>query len=549
MPQPSVAPSIARRRKEAIERYLREGFSPLGQAGGLGSAVARAAKHLRIKSAGQLAKWVRGQEALAKAGKPNCAPDWSLWNQQVTKLPAGVRASRPRRWLLTAAQNDTKVHAGFWRNLQAYAADVGATIVVGPFTYQLGTFTDHTTRNNEFAEAVRPHLRFERMECGDVLFCAEMNTLPTAVRPLSGLHSYTRGQWGVFPHAKIALETVPAMPGRDPAILMTTGCCTIENYVPKKAGLKALFHHVIGATLVEIDDAGRHFCRQINATKDGDFYDLDAKVSRGVVSRGHRVAAIQPGDIHAAVIDPDVERAIWGGEDALIDALRPFDQFHHDLFHGQAINHWQADKPFERYPLHVRGKLDVAAEVSACAAFLRKTQRTFCRTHVVESNHDEWIWRWLQRADIRGDLTNAEAFHRWSLATLEAARAGEKEFSIFRHALAEADAAGLEGINFIPIGSSFEICRDRGGIECGAHGHLGPNGTRGTTASLSRTAVKINKGHDHTATIMDAVYSAGVCGDDPALLKGPSSHTPSLIITYANAKRTIITMQGALWRA
>lgn len=548
MPMPPVSPPISRKRKETIERFLREGYAPFGQSGGLGSAVEAAHKHLRV-SAGALQRWVRKQMADKDAGKEHFAPDWSLWNQSVSKGLAAPRKRSARRWLLTAAQNDTKVHAGFWRNLNAYAADIGAEIVVGPFTYQLGVFTDHTARNNEFAESVRPHLRFERMDCGDVLFCAEMNSLPTAVRPLSGLHSYTRGQWGVFPHAKLALETVPAMPGRAPAILMTTGCVTIENYVPKKAGLKAHFHHVIGATLVEIDAEGRHFCRQINATKDGDFYDLDAKVSKGVVSRGHRLAAIQPGDIHAAVIDPMVERAIWGGDDPLIDALRPFDQFYHDLFHGQAINHWQADKPFERYPLHVRGKLDVAAEVAGCADFLRRTQRPFCRTHVVESNHDEWIWRWLQRADPRDDLTNAEAFHRWSLATLEAARGGEKEFSIFRHALAEADACGLEGINFIPIGSSFEICRDRGGIECGAHGHLGPNGTRGTTASLSRTALKINKGHDHTATIMDSVYSGGVCGDDPALLKGPSSHTPSLIGTYANAKRTIITIQNGAWRA
>jgi hypothetical protein len=68
-----------------------------------------------------------------------------------------------------------------------------------------------------------------------------MNTLPTAVRPLSGLTSYTRGRWGVFPHAKVALETVPAMPGQEPPIIMTTGCCTVENYIPKKAGVKGGF--------------------------------------------------------------------------------------------------------------------------------------------------------------------------------------------------------------------------------------------------------------------------------------------------------------------
>lgn len=559
MPQPAIAPALSRKWKAGIERALREGYSPYGQAGLLGSSISHAARQLPVDR-DRLTTWVKSQIKREAEGKPNFLPDWSLWNQAAGAEPAS-RPRQARRWLLTAAQNDTAIHSKFWTNLKAYASAIGAEIVVGPFTYQLGVFEDHNTRSNVFAEAIRSHLQFDRMECGDVLFCAEMNTLPTAVRPLSGLHSYTRGRWGVFPHAKIALESVPAMPGSTPPILMTTGCCTVENYIAKKAGLKAKFHHVIGATLVEIDVKGRAFCRQINATEDGAFQDLDCVVAGGKVTPGRRIAAFNPGDIHREVLDPAVALGVWGIKldapaeddvrgDCLVDVLRPLDQFFHDLFHGQAINHWQKDKPFERYPLHLAGKLDVAAEVGRAAAFLRRSQRPSCRTHVVESNHDEWIWRWLQRADPHSDFVNAEAFHRWSLATLEAVRRGEADFSIFRHVLREADPLALEGIDFIPIGASHSILRDRGGgIECGAHGHLGPNGSRGTTASLSKTSVKINKGHDHTATVLDGVYSAGVCGDDPLFNKGPSSHSPSHIVTYPNGKRTIITMQGSAWRA
>jgi hypothetical protein len=362
----------------------------------------------------------------------------------------------------------------------------------------------------------------------------------------------------VFPHAKVALETVPAMAGQEPPIIMTTGCCTVENYIPKKAGVKARFHHVIGATLVELDVFGRHFCRQINATEDGAFQDLDRVVAAGKVTPGKRVAAITWGDIHAAKLDPTIAASAWAidpktlvpaGEDGMIDDLRPFDQFFHDLFDGESINHWQEGRPHERYELHVAGRLDVAAEVRQAVAFLRGSQRPWCQSHVVESNHDLWLSRWLQKADDRRDLTNAEAYHRWNLAVIEAARRGETDFSIFRHVLREADERGLEGIDFIPEGASFQICRDRGGIECGVHGHLGPNGTRGTTANLSRMGTKINKAHDHTASIHDGAYSAGVCGPNRRLRKGPSTHSASHVITYPNAKRTIITMQRGAWRA
>jgi hypothetical protein len=556
MGTPAIAPELSLKFKVAIEKRLREGYSPMGVSGGKGSSVYAAARDLN-EAAVRINAWVQRQRKNKAAGVPDFLPDWNLWNRAALGR-GGKVVTAARRWLLTACQNDTPVHAGFWRNLTAYADHIGAEILVGPFTYQLGTFTDHTTRNNVFAEQVRPFLRFDRQECGNVLFCAEMNTLPTANRPLSGLQTYTRGQWGVFPHAKVALETVPAMPGKDPPIIMTTGCCTIENYIPKKAGLKAAFHHVIGATIVEIDHQGRHFCRQINAVEDGSFQDLDTVVKSGSVTSGHRIAAINWGDIHRAILDPAVAMGAWGidaetlaphSEESMLDALRPFDQFFHDLFHGEAINHWQADKPHERYVLHVKNRLDVDREAKACAAFLRATKRDWCRSDVVESNHDYWIARWLQKTDIRQDLTNATAFHRWNLAVHQAIEQGAENFSIFRHVLHEADPAGMEGVNFIPIGSSFEICKDRGGIECGLHGHVGTNGSTGSTQNLTRVAIKINKGHDHQATVHDGVYSAGVCATDRNLQKGPSSHSKSHIVTYLNSKRTIITMQGDRWRA
>ena len=555
MPSPPVAPEISAKRKAAIEARLREGYSPFGQSGGLGSAVERAAKDLKTQ-AQNMQTWLRTQKRNAKAGKENFEPNWALFNRDVSRDVA-VKSKRVRRWLLTAAQNETKIHSAFWQNLNAYAQAIGAEIVVGPFTYQLGVFEDHNTRSNVFADAVRPHLRFERMECGDVLFCAEMNTLPTAVRPLSGLHSYTVGRWGIFPHAKIALESVPAMPGKHPPLIMTTGACTIENYIAKKAGLKAAFHHVIGATLVEIGESGVAFCRQITATSDGAFQALDCVVKGGKLTYGKRVEAINPGDIHRANLDPHVARAIWGDgtTGGMIDALRPGFQFFHDLFDGESINHWQRDKPHERFPLHLAGKLNVANEVAQAAKFLRETQRTFCRSMIVESNHDLWLSRWLQSADPKLDLENAEAFHRWNLAVIEAAKVGDHEFSIFRHALKLADAQELEGIGFIPEGKSFEICSDRGGIECSLHGHIGTNYSRGSSASLAKMAAKINKGHDHIASITDGVYSSGVCTtldglrQDGRRATGPISHSNSLTVTYPNAKRTIITIRNGEWRA
>jgi hypothetical protein len=46
-----------------------------------------------------------------------------------------------RRYLLTCAQSSTRVHAGFWRNLTAFAAHVDAEIKVSRFTYNKDAYT------------------------------------------------------------------------------------------------------------------------------------------------------------------------------------------------------------------------------------------------------------------------------------------------------------------------------------------------------------------------------------------------------------------------
>jgi hypothetical protein len=85
------------------------------------------------------------------------------------------------------------------------------------------------------------------------------------------------------------------------------------------------------------------------------------------------------------------------------------------------------------------------------------------------------------------------------------------------------------------------------GIECGMHGHLGPNGARGNPRNL-RTVGKANTGHTHSAGIVEGVYTAGVLGNlDMEYNKGPSSWSHSSILTYANGKRTIITHRAGKW--
>lgn len=526
----------------------------------MGSSIEEAKRRLNMRGA-NMQSWLRTQQKNAEAGAPNWLPDWTLFNVTATATGrALVLVQQPaRRFLLTSAQDDTPIHRGFWRNLLAYAEAIGAEVRVGGFTYQKGLFEDHATRTAAFAEQVRPYLFHDNNDCGPVMFAAKMNTLPTAVKPLSGLDSYTRGSWGVFPHAKIQLVSVPSLPGRHPAMIMTTGACTIANYVEKKAGLKAEFHHQIGATIVEVDREERVFCRQISATDDGSFQDLDAMVKAGRVTRGHRVEEITWGDIHVEKLDPVCARAAWGydaatqeivSSDNMLDILRPRHQAYHDLLDWMARNHHRRGDHQFAYAM-IKGGSDRVEDANALAAkFLRKTARDWCTSVVVASNHPEAMPRWLREADPRSDPTNLRFWCQANDAIYAAVDAGDQDFDVFKWALSRHDDQALADIVFVPRNGSYLVCQAQGGIEIALHGDEGPNGARGSAANLNKVAVRMNIGHSHSAQILDGVYQAGLCGKmDQGYNSGPSSWSHTQVVTYPNGRRTLVTIVDGKWRA
>jgi hypothetical protein len=471
--------------------------------------------------------------------------------------PHGVRT-----YLLSYAQNNTRVHGPFLRNLEAYAKHLNAEIRIARGSYNVAAYGKLSTKPGQakareelwFDPAIAPYVCDDPERHGscrwrlapDLLWCAEMQIDPTAVRPLSGLDAYAGESSGIFPHAKIALESLPRVAGREPKFNFTTGAVTQRNYIQKKAGIKAEFHHAYGALLVEVDADGNWWARHINATNDGSFYDLTRRVRNGKVTDGHRVEAINWGDVHASEIDADVRELNWGAG-GVIDTLRPRYQFMHDLFSMRSRSHHEA-KSYEARLLKAGTTLDsVEAELAVTLQLLNFARRSGCETVVVSSNHDRHGERWLDEADYKQDLPNAEFFLEAQLARTRALRS-EGRWQFLSWAL---QRPGWECPDrFLKRDEPFIICAKSGRpVSCGSHGDEGPDGARGSTGNLIRLSIRQNKGHDHKLTIRDGVASAGVCARTLNYAHGPSSWSLSHIITYRNGKRAGITQRaGKCWR-
>lgn len=564
MPQPALPIEVQQRLKDTIEQCLREGFDPFRAPVKLGHGSAAKEAGRRLVEQGfetdskaadnRIEKWLRRQITLHSRGEDNLLPDWNLFAPPGIE-PAKVRKGQVHRWILTAAQDDTDVHQRFWTNLQVFAKVIGAQISVAGFTYQQIRHTDILTLKSTYREELRDFLRFEPMNCGPVLWCAEMNTLPTATRPLSGLEGYSRGRDAVFPHAKVQLVTVAQGRGEHVPTLMTTGAVTVDNYIPKKAGLKARFHHILGAVLVEVNDAGEAFFWHIQATPDGAFQHFDIKVKDGKLSRGHRVQAMVCGDVHNPYIGPDMVQGVWGrSQDAMMEALRPHFQFIHDLldFPGPGNRHHEGD-PLHHARMEVEDQLSVPKHVASAAQLLRdQITREWCQTVVNSSNHDRRLIRWVKgQLPAEASIENALFWHRARIAALEATRDQDEDFDLVLWALRDRCTQGLAGVNFVPQGGSFVICQEHGGIECGWHGDEGSNGSRGSPVGFFRIARRIIRGDAHSPSILGGAMTVGVLGLlDQKYNTGPSSWRHANAIVYDNGKRTLAFLtEDGRWRA
>lgn len=472
-------------------------------------------------------------------------------------------AGEVKRYLFTSAQNNTKMHEQFWTNLLALKDHYDAELCIARFFYVksgIGAKGDKAEGRDkgglydpkiiEWDRRLHDYLVDERVQVAPgLVWCGEMNILPTADRPLSGLQVYTGRQSGIFPHAKISMESIPSMLHEDTKFNYTTGAVTVRNYIQKKAGLKAEFHHCYGALLVEVNDKGNWWCRQLNADEQGTIFDLDVKVFRGKVTTGNRVMAINWGDIHVDELDISVANAAWG-DDGMFMALKPRHQFCHDVldFKPRSNHHIKKTLPYDRLRAWSEVGHSVEEEIDRVAHFLNEISTKWCKTVVVDSNHHRHFDEWLMISDWRKDVGEntlflLEAQHEYARQVLENPK---EPVNILKWALerTEYNPINLEVLN---QDDSYIICDS---IECGMHGHAGPNGARGSPTAFARMGRKTNLGHTHVAGIWDGVYYAGTCSNlSLDYNKGPSSWSHSHIITYDNGKRAIVTMYDGRWRA
>ena len=461
-----------------------------------------------------------------------------------------------KRYILTDAQNNTKVHDEFWQTLVRMAKKLDARIIVGRSTYnkngwQRLTKDSDTVDGKEnlwWDERILAYATDEQVKLAkDLVFCGELDILPTMQFPLTGLDNYTGTNSAIIPHVKMQMRSLATMKHEDAKLMYTTGTVTLRNYIQRRAGQIAEYNHVYGALFVEVDDAGDWFVRQLNSDDSGIVYDLNTTWGptwdRPAIEFGRPLLNL--GDIH---IEKSDDLAMHGALQ-MMQELNPEAVFLHDLIDFKSRNHHNIGDP---HFLLSQAGTTVQEEMKMAGMWLATMQRAFPDTmfYVIKSNHDEALAKWVKSPPKFPDAANMRYWHECNVAMLKHIEQ-KLPFDVFawalnRETIDTPTPLRLKQVRFVRADESVLI----NGIEYGMHGHYGPDGARGNPKAFRQIGRRANTGHTHSAGIVDGVWTAGVLGSlDMGYNVGPSSWSHSHIVTYPNGKRTIITQRKSKWRA
>jgi len=422
------------------------------------------------------------------------------------------------------AQNNTPVHDKMMNEVEAYAKHLKASIHVIAGRYKNPT-SMFAQEGDSWGSRVMPYLDANRHDIHKYMsIMSDVKIQPTAMKPLSGLKSMSKGNSCIFGHPKVHMEPIPVLEGHKSKIMLTTGACTVANYTDSKAGKKGEFNHTLGFIIVEIKDKETFFVRQVTCDDDGSFNDLYYNVKGGKVTKNKTIDSAVLGDLHYGSHDEEIVDVTLN---VLLKKLRPKNLVLHDVFDGESISHHEINNPFAQYAKEIAGANDLGAEVDNMLSFFKRIDKyNFENTIVARANHDDFIDRWLVTTDWRkAHPKNSLKYMQYSTAILE----GNAPEGIIPWILAnEYPKVDAYGRNDSHTSLGWELAQ---------HGDKGTNGSRGSLNQFADLATKIIVGHYHTPGRKDGALAVGTSTKlRLSYCKGPSSWLHAHVITHHDGK-------------
>lgn len=448
--------------------------------------------------------------------------------------------SKYKRFIITSAVNGQSVHPGFWETLQNYSEKHNAKILIRPCQDPAHNLDNDLEWHFDDALA-ESRFVFSELRFNSNIHMSSISVNAKQINPETGLARFVQKKGStILGSPKQSLEYTPVSNVKYPHAVMTTGAVTLPNYKTSRSNsLRSAFiahhDHVIGAIILEIEDDKLYHFRQIQSDEDGGFCDL------GKYYYGNTVKKVTPklvmGDYHAGQHDDTAVNA-WI---EAIDLMGIDEVFFHDVFNGRSINHHEETNIILRAKLSAKNSVSLKNELNVTGDQIDRvtSRKSVKKAVIIKSNHDEFLIRWLQEGKFKYDPVNFQVGCKLADLTVDGKDPlieGLKMYSSFKT---------RDKVKFLSRDEDYKIA----GIELGAHGDKGPNGSRGSKQSLERAYGACVIGHSHTPGILRGVYQVGTTSlFDLDYNVGASSWMHCSCLVYENGQRQLINSIDGKWR-
>lgn len=393
---------------------------------------------------------------------------------------------------MTWAQNDTEASARFLQSAERYCEERSGEL----FAIKGNFRTTNSRKPISYDEKLAPYLVEKDFQLGRHLTVFASCVISPVKNPLGALPD-NKNSSSIGGSPRIQLKPQATARRDYPRLRWTTGSITPPNYAHGNRGRSALPHHVVGATVVEIDSKGLFYPRHILADAKGGFYDLDRYYSPTGSRRAERALGLVCGDEHVAKADWPVVEATFFGKNSVVGRCRPRVLVRHDVFDGESCNHHtQHDFKIAYEKALGTGTIfsSVAEELRQAADYLTDTTPRDTESWVVASNHDDFLDRWIDWFDKTRDPLNTKIHNTLENLKIEGFEAEGFWRPAFEHYCRQI-AKLPRRISFLNREDPKQIAQ----IYVHLHGDKGINGTRGTDKTGSELGCEIIDAHGHAA--------------------------------------------------
>lgn len=392
-------------------------------------------------------------------------------------------------------------------------------------------------------ELGREHIVFGDLALNSNLYINGIKMSAKQIDPTTGLNRMGHTRSFIFGSPKQRLRFSANSINKYPHATMGTGAVTLPNYetnryMSERTAKLAQVDHKVGALIVELDPDGKYYFRQVQAASSGAFADLGKLYMPDGRVLDYAPEFFVMGDLHPGEVDEQALNA-W---EQVVRVTKAKNGIIHDGYNGHSSSHWLEGKIMDKARMAIAGMTSIEAEGKLCAKYLKKILSWFPaegKLYMVGSNHNDFLSRYLNDKRWIKDYENLDFVTKHLIGP---AMQGQDPVKV----LVEMFLTPQERTRIVwwDEHTDFRFA----GCQLAAHGHLGPNGSKGTLKNLAAAFGSCFVGHSHTSGIYQEAYQVGTTTHRKLpYTKGPSSWMHASGLLYANGSKQLIHVIDGKW--